>query len=83
MDTATRVQYLKEADYISFCANTLEKDMNQFILPLTIAEKSELSNLSKATNRGKKTSESKSVKLRLKIELVSYLARAERLNKFV
>ena len=33
MDTATRVQILDDTDFISHCTNTLEKGMNQIILP--------------------------------------------------
>ena len=33
MDTATRVQILDEADYISHSTNTLGKGMNPIILP--------------------------------------------------
>ena len=33
MNTATRVQILDETDCISHSTNTLEKDMNQVILP--------------------------------------------------
>ena len=36
MDTATRVQILDEADYISHITNTFGKGMNSIILPLTV-----------------------------------------------
>ena len=35
MDTATQVQILDEAVYISHCTNTLRNRMNQNILPPT------------------------------------------------
>ena len=33
MDTATRVQILDEADFLSYSTNTLGKGMNPIILP--------------------------------------------------
>ena len=38
MDTATRVQILDEADYISHSTNTLGKGMNPIILPPAIGK---------------------------------------------
>ena len=38
MDTATRVQILNEADYISNSTNTLGKGMNPIILPPAIGK---------------------------------------------
>ena len=76
MDTAIRVQILDETDCISHSINTIGKGMNPVILPLTmVKKKSRLG--SSATVYEKENSEFKPVKLRLKIDLVSYPARAE------
>ena len=68
MDTATRVQILDETDCISHSTNTLGEGMNPIILPPAMVRQ---------LVKEKENSEFKPVKLRLKIDLVSYPARAE------
>ena len=67
MDTATRVQILEETDYIS---HTLGKGMNPIIPPPAMGK-------IVGQTRKKENSDFKPVKLCLKIDLVSYPARAE------
>ena len=71
MDTATRVQILDETDGISHSTNTLGKGMNPITLP---PGQTGFFSLGEATQRRKTL---KPVKLRLKIDLVSYPARAK------
>ena len=80
MDTVTRVQILDETDCISHSTNTLGKGMNPIILPPTglIVAQTGFFNLGEATSVGV----GKLVKLRLKIDRVSYPARAEGLGKY-
>ena len=73
MDTSTRVQILDETDCISDSTNTFGKGMNPIILPPAMSDR--LS--SSALMRQKENSEFKPVKLRLKIDLVSYSTRAK------
>ena len=79
MDTATRVQILDETDCISHSTNTLGKGMNPIILPPIVGQTGFFS-LGEATSLGE--GKLKPVKLRLKIDLVSYPARAEELGKY-
>ena len=69
MDSATQVQILDETDCISHSANTLAKGMNPIILPPAM-----FFSLGEATSLGEG-------KLCLKIDLVSYPARAKGLLK--
>ena len=80
MDTATRVQILDETDCISHSTNTLGKGMNPIILPPAMGKQQGRlgpSALVRQLVQEKENSEFKPVKLRLKIDLVSYPARAE------
>ena len=80
MDTATRVQILDETDCISHSTNALRKGMNPIILPqLWVNSRTDwvLQPWWGNYSRRRKNSEFKPVELRLKIDLVSYPARAE------
>ena len=80
MDTVTRVQTLDETDSISHSTNALGKGMNPIILPPTMGKivgQTMFFSLGDATCLGEGNSEFKPVKLRLKIDIVSYPARAE------
>ena len=80
MDTTTRVQILDETDCISHCTNILMKGMNPIIHPPAMGKivgQTRFFSLSEATSLEKENSEFKPVKLRLKIDLVSYPAQAE------
>ena len=76
MDMATRVQILDETDCISHSTNTLGKGMNPIILPPAMEDRLGSSVLVRQLVLEKECSELKPVKLRLKIDLVSYPARA-------
>ena len=85
MDTATRVQILDEADCISHCTNTLGKGMDPIILPPAMSKR--LGRLRSSALVWqlvweKENSEFQPVKLRLKIDLVSYPAIAEGVGKY-
>ena len=85
MDTATRVQILDLTDCISHSTNTLGKGLNPNILPQAMGkQQSRLgsSALVRQLVQEKENSEFKPVKLRLKIDLVSYPARAEVFGKY-
>ena len=74
MDTATRVQILDETDCIS---HSTWEGMNPIILPPAMGKivgQTRFFSLGEATSRAEGKN---SVKLRLKIDLVSYPARAE------
>ena len=80
MDTATQVQILDETDCISHSTNTLGKGMNPIILPPAMGKQQNRlgsSALVRQLVQEKENSEFKPVKLGLKIDLVSYPARAE------
>ena len=80
MDTATRVQILDESDCISHSTNTLGKGMNPIYYHSSygkIVGQIVFFSLGEATSQEKENSEFKPVKLRLKIDLVSYPAREE------
>ena len=80
MNTATRVQILDETDCISHSTNTLGKGMNPIILPPAMGKQQDRlgsSALVRQLVQEKENSEFKPVKLRLKIDLVSYPVRAE------
>ena len=80
MNTATQVQILDETDCISHSTNTLGKGMNPIILPPAMGKivgQTRFFSLGEATSQEKENSEFKPVKLCLKIDLVSYPARAE------
>ena len=84
MDTATRVQILDLTDCISHSTNTLGKGMNPIILPPTMGKQQDRPGSSVMVRQlvqEKENSEIKPVKLRLKIDRVSYPARAEGLGK--
>ena len=84
MDTAPQVQILDETDCISHSTNILGKAMNPIILPPAMGKivgQTRFFTLGEATSLGKENAEFKSVKLRLKSDLVSYPARAEGLGK--
>ena len=86
MDTANIVQTLDEAVCISHHANTLEKGMNPTILFSNygqIVEQTRLFKLGMATGLGERNSKFKPVKIRLRIEHISYSARAEGFGKFI
>ena len=86
MDTATRVQILDQTDCISHCVNTLGKSMNPIILlPAMGKQQDRLGSLALVRQlvQEKENSELKPVKLRLKFDLVSYPARAERLVNMI
>ena len=87
MDMATQVQILDEADCISQSTNTLGKGMNPIILPPAMGKivgQAGFVSLGEATSLGEgKTSVFKPVKLRLKIDLVSYPAQAEGLVNMI
>ena len=74
MDTATRVQILDETNCISHSTNTLGKGMNPIILSPSMGKY--LQPWWVNESKKKKTLNSKPVKLHLKIDLVSYPARA-------
>ena len=82
MDTVTRVQILDESDCISHSTSTLGKSMNPIILPPATKDRLGSSALVRQLAYEKEYSESKPVKPRLKIDLVSYPARAEGLGKY-
>ncbi len=76
MDKVTRLQILDETDFISHSTNTFGKSMNPIILPPAMGKiigQTRLFSLGEATSLG----EFKPVKLRLKIDLVSYPAQVE------
>ena len=75
------VQILDETDCISHSTNTLGKGMNQIILPPAIGRLGSTA-LVRQLVEEKENSEFKPVKLHLKIDLVSYPARAEGLVKY-
>ena len=78
MDTATRVQTLNEAIFISHSANTVGKDINRTILPAAMSKiegQTELFSLDMATGLEK----GKPIKLRVKTDLVSHPVRTEQL----
>ena len=80
MDMATRVQILDETDCNSQSTNTLGKGMNRIILPTAIGKQQGRLGSSALVRKlvsEKDNSEFKPVKLRLKIDLVLYPARAE------
>ena len=77
MDTPTRVQILDETGCISHSTNTLGKGMNPIILPPAMVGQTIIFSLGETTSLGEGNSEFKPVKIRLKIDLVSYPARAE------
>ena len=76
MDTATRIQILDENDCISHGTKTLGKGMNPIILPPAMGKIVGQTGFF-SLGEEKENSEFKPVKLRLKIDLVSYPARAE------
>ena len=70
----------RDTDCISHSTNTLGKGMNPIILPPAMGKQQDRlgsSALVRQVVQEKENSEFKPVKLRLKIDLVSYLARAE------
>ncbi len=80
MNTATQVQILDDTDCISHSTNTLGKGMNPIILPPAMGKQQDRigsSALVRQLVQEKENSEFKPVKLRLKIDLVSYPVRAE------
>ena len=78
MDTATRVQILDKNDCISHSTNTLGKESNYSPSSYgQIVGQTVFSSLGRTTCLGGGNSEFKPVKLHLKIDLVSYPARAE------
>ena len=80
MNTATRIQILDETDCISHSTNTLGKGTNLIIQPPAMGKylgRLGSSALVRQLVKEKENSEFKPVKLRLKIDLVSYPARAE------
>ena len=86
MDTVTRVQILDETDCISHSTNTLGKGMNPIILPPAMGKQQDRlgsSALMRHLVQEKENSEFKPVKLRLKIDLVSYPTRAEGLVNII
>ena len=83
---ATRVQILDETDCISHSTYTLGKGMNPIILPPAMGKQQGRlgsSALVRQLVQDKENSEFKLVKLRLKIDLVSYPARVEGLGKYI
>ena len=85
METTTRVQILDQANCISHSTNTLGKGMNPIIFPPAMGkQQGRLGStaLVRQLIQEKENSELKPVKLRLKIDLVSYPARAEGLGKY-
>ena len=85
MDTVTRVQILDETNCISHSTNTIGKGMNPIILLPAMGKQQGIlgsSALVRQLVQEKENSELKPVKLRLKIDLVSYPARAEGLGKY-
>ena len=74
MDTATQVQILDETDCISHITNTLGKGINPIILPPALGT---IVGQNSFFSLGEENSEFKPVKLCLKIDPVSYPARAE------
>ena len=77
MDTATRVQILDETDCLSHSTNTLGKGMNPIILSPAMGKKQDRLSSSALVRQlvyEKENSELKPVKLRLKIDFVSYPA---------
>ena len=86
MDTATRVQILDETDCISHSTNTLGKGMNLIILPPAMGKQQGRLGSSAQVRQliqEKDNSKFKPLKLRLKIDLVSYPARAEGLVNMI
>ena len=78
MDTATRVQNLDEAVYISHSTNTLRTGMNPIILRVGSF------GLVRQLVEEKENSECKPVKLHLKTDIVSHPACAEGLaNRYI
>ena len=80
----TRIQILDETDCIQHSTNTLGKGINPIILPPAMGKQQDRlgsSALVRQLVQEKENSEFKPVKLRLKIDLVSYPARAEGLGK--
>ena len=72
MDTVIRVQILDETDYISHSTNT--QSMNPIILPLAMGKivvQTSFFRLGEATSLGEGKLWIQTVKLRLKIDLVS------------
>ena len=85
MFTATRVQILAETDCISHSTNTLGEGMNPIILPPAMGKLKDRLGSSALVRQlvyEKENSEFKPAKLRLKIDLVSYPARAGGVGKF-
>ncbi len=80
MDTATRVPIQDDTDCILHSANTLGKGVNPIILPPVMGKQQDTLSSSafvKQLVQEKENSEFIPVKLSLKIDLVSYPARAE------
>ena len=80
MDTATRVQILDETDCISHSTNTLGKGMNPIILPPAMGKivgQTMFFSRGEATSLGEGKLWIQTLKLRLKIDHVSYPARAD------
>ncbi len=84
MDTATRVKILDETDCISHSTNTLGEGMNPIILPLAMGKyrTDQVLQPWRGNQSKRRKTEFKPVKLRLKIDLVSYPARAKGLGKY-
>ena len=85
MDTATRVQILDETDYILHSTNNPWERYESNYSPSSygqIVGQTEFFSLGEVTRKEMENSEFKPVKLHLKIDLVSYPARAEGLGKY-
>ena len=86
LNTTIRVQILDETDCISHSTNTLGKGMNPIIPPPAMGKQQDRlgsSALVRQLVQEKENSEFKPVKLRLKIDLVSYPARVEGLVNMI
>ena len=84
MDTAIRVQFLDKTDCISHSINLLGKGMNPIILPPAMGKivgQTRFFSLGEATSLGEGKLISNLLNSVLKIDLMSYPARAEGLGK--